>query len=520
MSNGDEHFGKARIEGGVDAIIIGGAPDSLVAAAYLARAGLNTVLLEASGEIGAPYRRPAQDGDDQCFDGEHLFHALDPQAIDDLDLYSCGVAYSARRLSVAYFFENGECLRLGGDLRAAAQGAEPDGDAFMQFITDMFEAASFMRPLFNGAPGANAAFKTALAAAPPRLSSLLERWMAQSAEQAIGDYFPDGAAKTAMLAEAVFRSGAPPHEAMSFSPLLARWSGETAGLQGAVAYADGGAVTVLDALRRAAQKAKVEFRTASPVAKILIEKDHAAGVELVTGNQLRAPIVISGLDAQTTYKNLIGAAALDRVFQQSISMRKPTISTVHLHLDLNGAPIDASTRADLARRIVFAPPIDRVRRAFVDAAAGTVPSDLIVEAIFENAFDDAASADRQRLSVLAHPAPMINAGDTDARDAMRAAIIATIEKFAPDLGARIASERLVTAADMAGEIGAPASAFAAREGVYRQIARAASVTSAGSIGGLYFCGPEAQIGYGVNGAAGRNAAQAALRKGARAGVAA
>ncbi len=168
MIDGDGHIGKAKIEGGVDAIIIGGAPDGLVAAAYLARAGLKTVLLEASGEIGAPYRRAATDGGHNELDGEHLFHTLDPQTIDDLDLYSCGVAYSARRMGVAYFFEDGECLRLGGDLRAAAQDAEPDGDAFMQFITDAFEASSFLRPLFTGAPGATRAFKTALAAAPPR----------------------------------------------------------------------------------------------------------------------------------------------------------------------------------------------------------------------------------------------------------------------------------------------------------------------------------------------------------------
>lgn len=344
--------------------------------------------------------------------------------------------------------------------------------------------------------------------------------MAQSAEEAVADYFPDGALKTAMLAEAVFRSGAPPHEAMSFSHLLARWSGEIAGLQGGVAYAQGGAGAVIDALRRAAQKAGVEFRTASPVAKILIEKDRAAGVALQTGNQLRAPIVISALDAHTTYTTLIGAAALDRGFQQSIALRKPTIATAHLYLELKGAPADEPTRSDLARRFVFAPPIDRIRRAFVDAAAGEAPRDMIVEAVFETAMDGAGAGEDQRLSILAHPAPLVDAADADLRGAIRDTIVAMVEKIAPQIGARIESERLVTAGDLAIESGAPAGAFAAREGVYRQLARAASVTAASSIGGLYFCGTEAQIGYGVNGAAGRNAALAALKKSARAGAAA
>lgn len=520
MNSAADRPGKALIEGGVDAIIIGGAPDGLVAAAYLARAGLNTVLLEAAADIGSPWRRPAQDGADNSFDSEHLFHMLDPQMIDDLDLYSCGVAYAARRLSVTYCFEGGEKLRLGGDLRAAAQTADADSDALMRFVTDAFEASAFLRPLFTGAPGADTAFAVALEDASPRLSSLLERWMTQSAEDAISEYFSDGSVKTAMLAEAAFRNGSPLHEPMSFSPLLARWSGEAAGLQGGVAYARGGAGAVFDALRRAAQKAGVEFRTASPVAKILIEKDRAAGVELQTGNQLRAPIVISALDAHTTYLTLIGSASLDRAFQQAIAMRKPAISTAHLHLDLKPASSDELTPPDLAARIVFAPTVDRIRDAFLDAAKGAAPADMIVEAIFEDAIDVESAGGRQRLSVLAHPSPMIDPADADSRDAVRAAILASIEKIAPGVGARIESERLVLAGDLAKACGAPAGAFAAREGVYRQVSRAASVTSAGTIGGLYFCGAEAQIGYGVNGAAGRNAAQAALKKRARTGAAA
>ncbi len=510
----------ARIEGGVDAIVVGSSPDGLAAAAYLAREGLKTVMLEGSGGIGAPFRNDSDGDGDNTLRGEHLFHALDPQTIDDLDLYSSGVAYSARRMGTTYFFESEDPIALGGDIRAAAGALGPNGDAFEVFVSEMFEASAFLRPLFAGAPGANGAFNAALSTAPARFRESVNLWMTQSAEEAVDAYFSDRSLKTALIAEAAFRNGVPPHEPMSFSQLLSRWAGEISGLQGAVGFADGGAGVVIDALRRAAQKSNVDIRTASPVAKILIEKDRAAGVELKTGNQLRAPIVVSALDAHSTFIGLIGAAALDRSFQQSISMRKPEVATAHLMFQLNSAPIDEESRADYARRMVYAPSPDRLRSAFLTAASGEIPADLIIEAVFESAFRESLASGGHRLSILAHPIPNLSKLNKKNRDALRKAVVSAVERMAPDIAERIDSTDIITAADLAAANGAPTSAFAATEGLYRQIARAASATSAGSIGGLYFCGPEAQIGYGVNGAAGRNAAQSALAKVARAGAAA
>ena len=52
----DEIQTAGRIEGGIDAIVIGATADGLAAAAYLGKAGLSTILLEESAEIGGSIR--------------------------------------------------------------------------------------------------------------------------------------------------------------------------------------------------------------------------------------------------------------------------------------------------------------------------------------------------------------------------------------------------------------------------------------------------------------------------------
>lgn len=509
---------RSRIEGGVDAVVIGANADGLVAAAYLGRAGLKTVLLERSGELGLPYRQSVLGGEAGMTDGAHLLHSLDARVIDDLDLYRHGVEFAARRLDTEYYFDDGERLFVGGDLRSAVHEFDDEAEKFPSFIEDTFEAAAALRPLLAGPPDAAIELLSAIKNLPAGIPERIGEMLTNSAEQVLDHYKLRGRMRTAMMAEAVFRSGLAPHEAMSFSALLARWSGEIAGLQGAIAFPVGGVSAVMDALRRAAQKAKVDIRASTEVEKILIEKDCAAGVVLTDGGQLRAPIVISALDANTTYDNMIGAASLDVTFQHALSLSPSKITTAQLQLVLENEAALAGDEMDPMRRLVYAPDPAEIRCAFTMAANGEAPDTFVIEAIYASVFDHTKDDDKQYVSVFAHPAPAQKIPDTDFRNALRDAIVNTFEKLAPGVAGRIAEEKLILASDLGGAAGG-AHALYGQEGVLRQLGRAATASSAGGVGGLYFCGPETQFGAGINGAAGRNAAKAALGKAKKAGAA-
>lgn len=519
---GDQPNASAHlIEGGIDAIVIGAGADGLAAAAYLGKAGLRTVLVGAGPEIGGRIARREIASGVEGVDGEHLITQLDPDVIAELDLYRHGLEFAARRLDTTYFFESGGVLRFDGDLtQAALMSLDDDGDreALESFMADVLEMAAFLRPAFKSLafPGADGnpqrTLEKALAGASPEMAARLRRYLLASADEIVRDRFGEGALRTLLLAETAFRTAAPPNEPFSFFSLLRRYAGEAAGLQGAAAHPKGGVVSVITALRRAAQAAKVDVRAATPVRSILIEGDRVGGVTLLNGGQLRAPLVIAAIDAEQAYLKMIGAQMIDIGLQRVLTARRPEVASARMQIVLKGVAQDDATRRNMMRRLVYAPSPEALAKAFNEARAGRVPERLIVEAIFPAALDEGAALDkRQLISVMAHPLPFDAEPDAERREAIRAAILDSIEMFAAGFSGRIEAEDLRLASDEAAAAKMSPAAYAAKPDVLRQWALSSAVTGSGEISGFYFCGPEAQIGAGLSCASGRAAARAALR---------
>jgi len=520
MTDQEEHEQNLpRIEGGIDAIVIGADAEGLASAAYFGRAGLKTVLLEAQADVGGSIQERNFKTGQTYVDGEHLVSILDPKVISDLDLYRHGISYAARILDTVYFFEDDEPLYFSGDLESAAvQTESEDKEAIQTFITDVMEAARVCLPIFN--PQAKG-LSEKLAGVPPELINKVNRFASSSIESVLDGYFPESAIKTALTSEAAFSSSAAPGDPFGFMGLVRRWAGETSGLQGAVAYAEGGALTIITALRRAAQAAKVDIRASAPVSSILIEHDRVAGVELAGGGQLRAPIIVAALDAERVFMDLIGAQSVDIEFQRAITVMRPRISTARLYLSLKGVARDAETRKNMGRRLVYAPSPEALRRAFATARRGEIPTDFVLEAIFPDVLDTARDqGDRQLLSAVAHPLPFDENPDDDRRLEIEQSILSVIDRFVPDIEGRIEAIALHLPSndtdnhengdDNSISRSVQSSIFAAPPTIAEQIALSRIATSAGDIAGLYFCGPEARIGAGLSCAAGRAAAKRAL----------
>ncbi len=495
-----------RIEGGVDAVVVGANFDGFAAAALLGKAGLRTVLLGAGGPALQEELREFWGGY-FCADGDHLVTHLDPQLIATLDLYRHGLEYVARRLDSVYFFADGGALLLNGDLYRSRESvvamAEHDGERFADFLEGALDAARALRPFFDGGD---------LPPLAPPLSSDVERYLSASLTDVLNGAFDDPHLRALLTADALLETKARPGDAFSFAALLKRWSGEAAGLQGGVAMAAGGAVGVHRALRRAAQAARVDLRPAATARRVLVEWDAAAGVETDGGGQVRAPIVVNALPAQQAFLDGVGPSLLDVDFQAALAEERPRWSSAYLCLALDGDPGDERTRANMRRRLVYAPSREELADAYGAARRGGVASPLILEAVFPSVFDrHVAPANGQLVSLVAHPVALHDAPTTEFRSAVERAVRETFERIAPGAGRRIIATDLRLPADLARPAGAPVSAFAGAASILPAWSRSRTLAGASGVGGYFFCGPEAQVGAGLSGAAGRRAAEAAIR---------
>lgn len=478
----------ARIEGGVDALVIGANAEGLAAAAMLAKAGFKTILIETGAPAGSDLREIAPGF---FVDPEESIAALiDPGLVDRLDLYRHGLAFAERRLATLARFSDGAVLALGGDPELIGESiaalSESDAARFDAFAAQTRRRARSIAPWFEGRGAAPA---SAEAAADVSLS----------VDDAVNGLFEDERLEDYLRAEASIGAGRRPTEAFTFAALLRRWSGEAAGLEAALAYVEKGGRGFVDALRRAGQAAGVSFRLSTQVRDIIIEWDHAAGVTFEDGGQVRASAVISALGAADTFLRQIGRDRLDIEFARLFDPAPGKIGLVRAAFALDAPPPDSFVRADLRRRFLFAPNAHQLNVAWRVAAEGSAAAPLLMELTFPSAFDEGLAPEGAHVAAATlHPVG-IDPGtrSADWRGAVEAAARQTFERLAPGVGGAI------RAFDILGtEEGA--------EPTLAAIERARRLEQASRLEGFFFCGPEAAIGRGPSGLAGRRAAQAAI----------
>ncbi len=507
-------------------IIIGGGHNGLVCAAYLAKAGKQVTVLEASGQLGgAAITREFAPGF-KVSAGAHLLNLLDQDIRKDLALDAHGLQMARRAISTIALDVEGRHLTFSAD-RVSGEGVSAkDQAAMVEYHRFMRRFAGIIGGLRNQMPPRIRTdnrgdlirlAKTAWNIRRMGRTDMREflRIVGINMYDILKENFEHPLIRGALSLDGVLGSFLGPRSNNSVFCALHRWSG-TDGTH----IVKGGMGAVTAAIAAAARSHGATIRTASPVAGIMMEHGQVQGVELDNGEQVQAGTVVSNADPKTTFFNLLGARHLEAGLVRKIQNIRMRGNASKLHLALSGIPEFTGLNQNQAgERLLIAPDIEYVERAFNHAKYGEHSAQPVAEISIASLNDDAlAPAGQHVLSAIIQYTPYaLKSGWPNARQAFMERCIELIAQYAPGIREQVVHAELLTPVDIEREFRIQGGHWHHGELALDQflMTRPAPGTAQYQtpVDGLYLCGAGSHPGGGVMGSAGRNAANAVLANG-------
>ena len=284
-----------------DAIVIGAGHNGLVCAAYLARAGLKTLLIEARDTVGGTAAsEPFGGGHVNICNCDHITFRTTP-VIDELGLAEHGLRYldvDPAQLNAAW--SGGPAWPLYHDIEATvdalAQTYPGEVAGYRRYLRAALPAVRLVLDAANDPPSLGGITKKVLAKRGRGVSTLL-RWSRRSAADVMREFFTTDALQGPAIVTGPMVWGISPEFPASGLGAL------TYALRhaGSVGRPVGGSGMVPDTLLKSFIAFGGEVRTATRVGAITCEGRAVRGVTLDDDTEVTASIVVSACNPHDTF---------------------------------------------------------------------------------------------------------------------------------------------------------------------------------------------------------------------------
>lgn len=510
-----------------DAILIGGGPNGLAAAFALQAQGRRVLLLDQGGTPGGGAAAQAFGAHAPAL--AHLSYNLDPRVAKTMELARHGLAWADANIATTALSETGDHLRLNGPVGADLVGnvTPTDRAAWATLRARLLRFARVLAPFREMTPPrlakgvGNPMLKLAAIGLKARMMGTDEfrellRVFLTNTHDVLNDELATPILRGALAFDAGLGAFAGPRSPNSLLLWMERLAGQTEGVQGALGLPKGGMPTIARAMAQAAEAKGVVIRSGATVGGVLVEGDCAVGVTLSTGEEIRAPLILSAIAPTTTLLRLVGPRHLDTGLVTRLRHLKSRGTAAKLHLALRGLPDFRGV--DLRTRLILAPTAEAVERAFNPAKYGEVPDAPVMEIVLPSVIDPGSAGQGHFLSAIVQHAPHAPKDPEAARAALLAACLRRLEAFAPGIGALVTDAELLMPYDVQARTGAPGGNWHLGELSVEQMLFLRPVPGmaqyATPISGLWLGSAGCHPGGGISGTAGWNAAEAIRRAGA------
>jgi phytoene dehydrogenase-like protein len=385
-----------------DALVVGGGHNGLVAAAYLARAGLDTLVLEGRPRTGgaATTERPWPELPHVSVTRlSYVMSLMPPSILADLELARHG--YRVHPMGPYYqAFPDGGSITIHDDDPARtreqiARWSPHDARAWEAWNEWLTGLADVLGPLLLTVPPAVGSH------APGDLVDLarlvwrnrgvdvrtvaeVTRLMTMSIADLLDEWFESPQVKGAMAVNGVIGTWAGPYEPGTAYVMAHHSIGDVGdGQLGSWGFPEGGMGAVADAIRSAAESFGARVRTDAPVSSLLVSGGRVHGAVLANGEELHAPVVVSSVHPRVAFLEHVGAAHLPEDFVRDIERWRSRSGVVKINLALDRLPSFTADPSDghgggqgdrapehLTGSVEMAPTMEFTERAFLDAREG------------------------------------------------------------------------------------------------------------------------------------------------------
>jgi phytoene dehydrogenase-like protein len=513
-----------------DVVIIGGGHNGLVAAAYLAKAGLSTVVCEARDIVGGAAVSEHPFGPDYTVTSlSYVVSLLPADLVSDLQLVRHGYhvfpqgPYFAPRADGRYLRLPHDPARRRSEIAkfSASDAASYDSyEAFMEGIGAILGPMLTEIPPRLGSRRPHDLLRQSmllrhLRKVDTRAAVDITRLLTGSIADLLDGYFESDALRGLLSVSGVIGTWAGPRSAGSAYVTLHHHLGDSGGQAGAWGFPRGGMGGVTSALAAAARAFGAEIRTGAKVAAISSAGGRATGVTLASGEQIDAGTVITTAHPKISFLDLLDPAVLPADFLADIRGWHSRSGTVKINLAVDRLPAFASHPQFDPQvhggTIVLAESLDDIESAFQDAAAGK-PSRLpFADICIPSVFDDSlAPAGQHVVSMFTQWVPASYAEQTDEAELAAYAdrVIARMETVAPGFTSSVLHRQVIGPRQMQQDYGLVGGNIFHGELTLGQMFHARPAAGYADlrtpVRGLYQAGSSTHGGGGVTGIPGRN----------------
>jgi phytoene dehydrogenase-like protein len=527
--------------GSYDVVVVGAGHNGLVAAFYLARAGLKVLAVERREIVGGACVTEEFAPGYRASTGAYILSMLRPAVWKDLRLRERGVVTDDAGPSLN-LFPDGADLLLDDDPDLAAEAVRrfspADARALPEVEDQLLRLAGLLVPTFDltafnvgDLHRRDGRTLTSMLRSAVRSRQDLDEalfLMTTSADHYLSERFESPYVKAALGWHSINDSLNGPstlgtayvllHDHVSHEPGggLRRWG-----------FVRGGMGQVTIKMAEAAREAGAEIRTGVDVDRILTRGSGDAvtvsGVLLADGTSVDSRIVLSGADPRHTFETLCDPSDLPSDFLRAVRNIRSEGTSIKINLALDRLPAAAALPGTEPQSyhhgvLELGPTLDVLDLQQAEARAGIAATGAHIEMCFPTVHDASLAPEGKHVATIdinSQPYSLAEGGWDSVKERIADRVLSELDGYFPGLSSAVLHRQVLSPLDLERVLGLTGGHALHGEMAPDQLFMNRPVRGYADyrtpISGLYLCGAGTHPGGGVSGANGRNCAGEALR---------